>query len=109
MTFLCPAESAWGSSGRLEPVATPGTAGGQSDGAFPGSTTNHHKRTLSTLPHYNIISRTSESPQVSPSTYQLHSSQCAVSIAVSPLLADQTQPLIVFRFQLHSQYLFPVK
>ncbi|MEQ2280732.1 hypothetical protein AMECASPLE_022963, partial [Ameca splendens] len=76
-------------------------AGGYSDGAFPGTTTDHHKRTLSTLPHNNIISRTSEYLKVSPSTYQLRSSQCAVPLFSHPLLVDQTPLPIVFRFQLH--------
>ncbi|MED6258978.1 hypothetical protein ATANTOWER_015048 [Ataeniobius toweri] len=39
--------------------------------------------------------------KVSPSTYQLRSSQCAVQLLSHPLLADQTPLPIVFRFQLH--------
>ncbi|MED6293088.1 hypothetical protein CHARACLAT_007260 [Characodon lateralis] len=61
---------------------------------------DHHKQTLSTLPHNNI-SRTSEYLKVSPSTYQLRSSWCAVPLLSQPLLADQTKLPIVFRFQLH--------
>ncbi|MEQ2241157.1 hypothetical protein ILYODFUR_022513, partial [Ilyodon furcidens] len=76
-------------------------ASGYSDGAFPGTTTDHHKRTLSTLPHNNVISRTSEYLKVSPSTYELRSSQCAVPLLSHPLLADQTPLPIVFWFQLH--------
>ncbi|MEQ2291096.1 hypothetical protein AMECASPLE_009926 [Ameca splendens] len=39
-------------------------AGGYFDGALPGTTTDHLKRTLSTLPHNNISNRTSELPQI---------------------------------------------
>ncbi|KAK5611902.1 hypothetical protein CRENBAI_007118 [Crenichthys baileyi] len=38
-------------------------AGGYSDGALPGTTTDLHKRTLSTFPHNNITNRTSGLPQ----------------------------------------------
>ncbi|MEQ2287820.1 hypothetical protein AMECASPLE_016487, partial [Ameca splendens] len=76
-------------------------AGNYSDGAFPGTTTDHHKQTPSTLPHNNIISQTSEHLKVSPSTYQLCSSRCAVPLLSHPLLADQTPLLIVFRIQIH--------